>query len=252
MTISGVIFTKNAENRIKECLKSLFFCNEIVIIDDNSTDNTENLVKLSKNTRFIRHSLSGDFSCQHNFGLSKATGDWILFVDDDEQVSPLLASEIETAMAGAEEINGFYLKRQDSIWGKTMKHGEHGTLKHLRLMRRGAGLWQGKVHERLFVKGKTRVLKHYLIHRPLTDLSSYLGKINFYTDLLAKEKLELGEKFSFFRLLCYPPAKFLQNYLWRLGFLDGNPGLIMGFMMSLHSLLVKAKMYPVNLDKNGQ
>ncbi len=132
--------TKDSEAYIKNCLRSLSFADETVVIDDNSTDKTVEIAK-KYGAKIYKRNLAGDFATQRNYGLAKARGKWVFFVDSDEIVPPDLKSEIVQAINNPfVDSDGFYLKRLDNIWGKPLKHGEPGNIKLLRLAqkRRGA------------------------------------------------------------------------------------------------------------------
>ena len=145
--ISVVILTKNEEKHIGDCLDSLSWCDEKIVIDDHSDDKTVEIAKAKGAKVFIR-SLHNDFSQQRNFGLEKAQEDWILFIDADERVSSALWYEIMQHMSESiDDHAGFYLKRQDTMWGKVLKYGETGNIKLLRLAKKGTGKWVGNVHE---------------------------------------------------------------------------------------------------------
>jgi glycosyltransferase involved in cell wall biosynthesis len=136
--ISAVILTKNEEQNIGKCLESVKWCDEIIIVDDKSSDKTIDIAK-EYHAKAYSHGLSNNFSAQRNFGLSKAKNEWVLFVDSDEIVSDALAFEIPNAIGltdqNSRNFNGFYIKRTDFMWGKQLKHGE-ATIKLLRLGRK--------------------------------------------------------------------------------------------------------------------
>ena len=113
----------------------------------------------------------------------------------------------------------------------------------LRLARKKAGAWYGKVHEQWVVEGETDTFENHLIHYPHPTISEFLSEINFYTTIRAKELLEAHEKASVLKIIFYPKAKFIQNYFFRLGFLDGIPGMVQAILMSFHSFLVRAKLW---------
>ncbi len=133
--ISAVILTKNEEKNIQRCIKSLQWCEEIIIIDDYSIDNTLSKVKGCK---VFKRKLNGNFAAQRNFGLSKAKGDWVLFIDADEVVTKELQKEIVTRIKYSER-NGFYVKRKDIFLGRELNYGETGNTKLLRLSKRNSG-----------------------------------------------------------------------------------------------------------------
>ena len=247
MNISAVVLTKNEEENIVDCLESLSWCNEIVVIDDNSEDRT---IEIAKNygAKVFVNSLQNDFSKQRIFGLSKATNDWVLFVDADERVSEVLASEIFNFLpikSGSifNSFDGFYIKRLDYMWGKELKHGETGNIKLLRLAKKNAGLWKGKIHETWDVKGKIGELTNPLLHFPHKTLNEFLNEINFYTDIRVKELYDQKVTVYWWSIILYPKLKFFVNYFLKLGFLDGIQGLVFAIIMSFHSFLVRGKLW---------
>ena len=245
--LSTVILTKNEERNIKDCLNSLKFCNEIIIIDDYSKDSTLKYARQCKAKVYARN-LNGDFSSQRNFGLEKAKGDWVLFVDADERISSALADEI-AASCQSPVASGFYIKREDKFLGKKLNFGESSSVRLLRLAKKNSGRWQGKVHEEWQVKGKTANLKNQIIHQRSLTISRFLQRINFYSTLRAKELFGKGHKTGIFLIFLYPKAKFIQNYFLRLGFLDGIRGFVFAMMMSLHSFMVRSKLWVMQKNK---
>lgn len=244
--ISAVVLTKNEEKNIIDCINSLQWCDEIVVIDDFSEDRTVELLEEQKNKKiriFGRH-LSLDFAAQRNFGLEKASGDWVLFVDADERISVSLQYEIVGLIHETiENYSGYSIRRTDTIWGRTLRFGEVGGIKLLRLGRKNSGKWTGHVHETWKINGKVGELKNAILHYPHQSISEFLHEINFYTDIRAKELFDKKTKAYWLSVILYPKVKFLQNYLFKLGFLDGIPGLIIALLMSLHSFLVRGKLW---------
>ncbi len=238
--ISVVVLTKNSEKNIEKCLKNLGWCDEIVVVDDFSQDKT--LDKANRlGAKVFKHNLGNDFSQQRNFGLEKAKGEWVLFVDSDEEVTKELAGEIKNSLKLPND--GFFLKRKDKFMGQWLNYGETAAVKLLRLAKKGTGKWEGRVHEEWKIKGVTKTLTSPLLHEREMSITEFLSKINEYSTLRAGEMAKQGIKTNIFLILIYPIAKFMQNYVLRLGFLDGMPGFAMAFMMSLHSFLVRAKLY---------
>jgi glycosyltransferase involved in cell wall biosynthesis len=241
--ISAIVLTKNEESNLKLCLQSLSWCDEVIVVDDNSTDSTIEIAK-KHGAKVYTRSLNNNFSAQRNFGLEKARGDWVLFVDADEKVTSALWYEIMSHTNNpTNEYAGFYIRRIDTMWGKELKHGEVGNIKLLRLAKKESGTWQSNVHEVWKVHGKTLLLNNSLLHYPHPTVSKFLEEINMYTDLRAKELYKKKTKVFWGTILLYPKMKFIQNYFLRRGFLDGLPGLVFALMMSFHSFLVRAKLW---------
>lgn len=239
---TAVILTHNDEDIIKRCLASLAWCKEMVVVDDESTDGTVELAKKLGAQVFSRK-LNGDFAGQRNFGLNKVRGEWVLFVDSDEVVSPELAQETQGVHG---EYAGYYLKRKDYFLGKWLTHGETANVKLLRLARKDAGKWVRPVHEIWDVKGNVGELVHPLLHYPHPNVAQFLDEINRYSSVRASYLYSKGVRSAWWHIIAYPKIKFFVNYFWHLGCLDGTAGAIMALMMSFHSFLVRAKLWKLH------
>lgn len=242
MTLSVVVLAKNEEKNIGNCLKSLTFCDEMIVIDDNSQDETINIAKQFK-AKIFTHSLDNNFANQRNFGLQKAQSEWVLFLDADEIVSDTLAAEILDLKSKTPDVDGFYVRRIDSIWGRKLNYGETGNIKFLRLAKKDAGRWQGKVHEKWEIDGKVGQLNNPIIHYPHQNVAQFLIDINFYTSLRAQELNSRKVNVHWWSIIFYPKLKFFVNYFLKRGFLDGIPGFIVATFMSFHSFLVRGKLW---------
>lgn len=243
--ISAVILAKNEDKKIKQCIKGLSKLDEIIVIDDYSTDDTIKRIKnfRNKKIKIFHRKLNGNFAKQRNFALEKTENDWVLFIDPDETVSEKLLSEILRVVENNKETNGYFIKRLDYAWGKKLKHGEAGNMKLLRLGLKSRGLWKGKVHETWIIKGKISILKNEIIHHPHQTVKEFIEKIDEYSTLRAKELYDSNYSLNILSIIFYPATKFILNYFVKLGFLDGVPGLVYALTMSFHSFLVRSKLY---------
>lgn len=239
--ISAVVLTHNSALTLRNTLLSLGFCDETVVIDDNSTDDTVNLAQ-NLGAKVFRRALSGDFAAQRNFALTRARGEWVLFVDADEVVSPDLAEEI-LGVTQNTGVLGWYVKRQDHLWGRVLRHGETSSVRLLRLGQKSAGAWQGTVHEVWNIEGVVGTLDHPLDHFPHPNVAQFLQEINTYSTLRARELFAKHIREPIWYIPVYPAAKFFVNYFWRKGFLDGTAGAVVALIMSFHSFLVRAKLW---------
>jgi len=248
-TLSAVVLTKNQEKNIVECIKSLTFCDEVLVIDDNSIDKTIYLAR-SNGAKVFSRSLNNDFSSQRNFGLEKAKGEWVLFLDADEKVSDELQKEILRELNLKDNpYTGYYFRRSDFIWGRELKFGETGNIKLLRLAKKGSGKWKRKVHEVWQIEGRIKTLRNPLIHHPHQTLSEFIADINFHTNLDISAKIQEGKRSSLLKIIYWPIAKFKLNWLLRLGFLDETQGFVIAILMSFHSFLSWSKLW-LNQKKN--
>lgn len=249
--LTAIVLTKNEEKNIYDCLESVLWCDEIIIVDDFSEDRTLEVAKSinEEKIKIFQHKLEGDFSSQRNFGLDKAESEWVLFLDADERVSQDLRAEINDVIideTSKPKNSGYSIKRIDYMWGKELKHGETGDIKLLRLGRKKKGKWIGQVHETWQMEGKLGELNESLIHFPHQSIREFLSEINFYTDLRAKELYRNGKICKTRDIIFYPLGKFVKNYFVKLGFLDGLEGLIFALMMSFHSFLVRSKLWTIS------
>jgi glycosyltransferase involved in cell wall biosynthesis len=244
--ILAVVLTKNEEKNLTRCLESLKWCDEVIVIDDQSTDSSVRIAQ-KYGARVIERPLAGDFAAQRNFALSQARNKWVLFVDADEEVPPKLADEIQSAVQKV-EFKGFRVRRTDYLWGATLTHGDIGRFNYIRLGRRGAGEWKRQVDEVWEIEGRVGQLKNRLNHYPHQTLTEFLEEINFKSTINARQFYQEGKRTT---LLEWgkPAATFLRSWIIKRGFLDGMPGFVVAILMSFHSFLVRSKLYL--LTKSG-
>jgi glycosyltransferase involved in cell wall biosynthesis len=241
--LSAVVLTRNEEDNIKDCILSLSFCDEIVVIDDNSKDATVRIAR-AHGAKVYKRSLHSDFAQQRNYGLKKAKGRWVLFVDADEKVSRELANEITQCVNDPIlPFSGFYISRIDEIWGKRLIHGECGTISLLRLVEKGSGKWRRPVHELYDTQDKTYHLKNPLMHYPHKTLFEFIADVDSMSTIHAKANRDEKKQSNIFKIIFWPPSKFIYNYILKLGFLDGTQGFMVAAVMSFHSYLAWSKLW---------
>lgn len=242
MGIAAVVLTNNSGRSLEAALASISWCDEIIVIDDHSIDTSVAIAK-KYNAKVYFRALSGDFSGQRNFGLEKANQEWALFVDSDEVVSSALKEEIELRIKSFSQVSGYYMKREDTMWGRQLKYGETGNIWLLRLAKKEAGKWIGKVHEIWEVAGQKGRLRNPLSHFPHPTVNDFLKNINSYSTIRARELHEQHIHVNFLDVVMYPKAKFFVNYFLKRGYKDGIPGFLVAILMSFHSFLVRGKLW---------
>lgn len=244
--LSVVVLTHNDEGRIVDCLECLNFTDELIIVDDNSSDRTIELAKQYTNKIFIR-ALSGNFASQRNFALNNVHNAWVLFVDSDELISNRLKEEILVSIK-AGSAAGYYLKRIDYMWQKKILHGEAGQINLIRLARKDAGKWHGKVHETWKIIGRIEQLQHPIIHIPHQSMKEFINDVDNYSTLRSIELRENHVQASPLSVIFYPVAKFVGNYFFKKGYKDGIPGFLYAMTMSFHSFLVRSKLFQMDRE----
>ncbi len=222
-TISAAIITLNESRNIKRLLKSLYFCDEIVVVDTGSTDDTVSIArKMGAKIKKIKFK---DFSHAKNTAVSACRCDYILSVDADEEISENLAKKIISEINSESALDGYWIKRDTYFLGRIIKHCGWGGDYQLRLFKRGKGKFDGKqVHESLIVEGKTGRIFKPIIHYSYPDSFQYFEKMNRYTSIQAKTK---KSPFIFLKMIFSPAFKFIKMYFLKLGFMDGFQGFIL-------------------------
>jgi glycosyltransferase involved in cell wall biosynthesis len=242
--ISITIICKNEENNIEECIKSALWADEIIVVDSYSTDKTVEIAK--KFTDKIYQNGWKGFAEQRNFALSKTTKEWIMPLDADERCSPELKEEIIKIISGTDiEESGFRIPRKSFILYKWVKHCGWYPGYQLRLFRSDkVKVTERLVHEGYEVEGKIGFLKNDILHYTINSISEYILKINQYSSLQAIEKADKKiVKLSdlFFR----PIAAFLQQFIFKKGFLDGVYGLMVTNFDIMTNMLTYMKMWEI-------
>jgi glycosyltransferase involved in cell wall biosynthesis len=226
VTLSVAIITKNEEANIRRTLESVRWANEIILVDSGSTDRTCDIARELGAKVFVEDWKG--FAAQKNSAIEKCTGDWILSLDADEEVSAELAQDIRNKSNEKPDL-AYFVPRRNLFLGRWIKHGGFYPDPKLRLFRRGKGRFENRaVHETVQVEGELGKLRADLIHHAYPTLSSYIEHMNSYSSLGAEMAVQQGKcRFSILNIVIRPLATFIYNYFLRLGFLDGREGLLL-------------------------
>jgi glycosyltransferase involved in cell wall biosynthesis len=224
--LSACIITFNEADRIAECLRSVSFCDEIIVVDSRSTDATRELAA-TLGACVIERDWPG-YRSQKQFAVEAARHEWVLCLDADERVSAPLRAEIEalrrTGFAGAA---GWSLPRITDYFGRFLRHGNAYPDRLVRLFDRRRGGWRGyEIHENTRVEGRVRRLRGPLEHYPYRSLADHQARMQRYAELMAQALYAHGRRCGLTPVLLNPQWRFLRGYVLRLGFLDGWRGLV--------------------------
>jgi glycosyltransferase involved in cell wall biosynthesis len=224
--LSAIVITKNEARNIEACLDSLAFCDQRVVVDGGSDDETASLAQAKGASVTVVTEWRG-FGPQKNLALSLATGDWVLSVDADERVSAGLAAEIRRAITeGLAE--GYEMPRLSTFCGRPMRHSGWYPDYVLRLFRRGRARFSDDlVHERVICEGQVGRLKEPLTHHPVLRLEDSLSRMDRYSTARAEMIVSSGRRVSFLTGILRGWWTFIQTYFIRLGFLDGREGFLL-------------------------
>lgn len=238
--LSVTVVTWNEEERLRECLESVTWADEIVVVDAESGDKTAQLAREFTDRVWVRP--WPGFAAQKNFALEQATGAWVLSLDADERVTPELRARVEQVLRADGPAVGFRIPRRNIFWGAWVRHGGLYPDHQLRLFRRGAGRFaEDSVHESVRVNGPVHVLAEPLLHHSYRDLEDFVARSNRYSTLAARDWVGRGHRAGRADLLLRPLGRFLSMYLLRRGFLDGWRGLVLAACYAHYVFLRTAK-----------
>ena len=223
--LSACVITYNEADRIDDCLGSLAFCDEVIVVDAHSTDATREIAA-RHGVRVIERDWPG-YRSQKEYAVRAALHDWVLCLDADERVTPALRAAIEQrAAAGFAGAAGFRVCRISDYFGRFLRHGNAYPDWLVRLFDRRRGAYRGyEIHENIWVDGAVGKLDGHVEHFPYRSLADQVTRWEKYSDLMAQAMHQAGRRAGVLRLVVNPAWRFLRGYVLRLGFLDGWRGL---------------------------
>lgn len=232
--LSAVIITYNEIEYIEECLNSVLFADQIIVVDSFSDDGTWEYLKSKPKVTAIQHPFE-NFTKQKSFALSQATNDWVYFFDADERVTPALQKEIIATINNPNSFDAYWNYRSFMFKDQRLYFSGWQTDKVYRLFRKSRCEFINDriVHETLKVNGTEGKLKEKLIHYSYKNYQDYKGKMIRYGQLKAKQAHLKGKKWNILKQYLRPAWKFFNHYLMRLGILDGKKGLIISYLNAL-------------------
>jgi len=240
--ISALILAKNEERNIADCIKTVLFCDEVLVIDDFSTDKTKEIAE-SLGARVLQRSMAGDWGGQQTFAIRNASHEWVLFVDADERISEELAEEIKATVA-RDEKNAYWIKRQNKFHFNEATHGILRPDYVNRLFPAKDSYVEGYVHPEIKAPYPDKKLKNVMYHYTYDNWDQYFGKFNNYTRLAAEKYKKNGKSCSFIKdIVLRPIWAFIKVYFLNFGFLDGKMGWILSVNHYFYTMNKYVKLY---------
>ena len=232
--LSVIIIARDEERDLPGCLASIAgLSSDVVVADSGSTDRTPEIAR-NAGARVVFKAWEG-YGLQKQFALGEARGPWVLNIDADERVTAELAGEIRAVVAADDKVViGYLIPFRHFFLGRRLRFGRFSIERHLRLFRKSAASYKpAQIHEGIAVEGSIRNLRGRIDHYSYEDLTEYLEKCNRYTSMIAAERYRAGRRFHLWHHLRLP-AEFVIRYVLRLGFLDGEPGLVHSALSSYY------------------
>lgn len=248
MKLSVVISAYNEEKKIKDCLESVKWADEIIVVDNSSTDSTTAIAQ-----KYTSHIYTQPnnlmLNINKNFGFSKASSDWILSLDADERITPQLHEEIKSQLSAVNpKFSGFWLPRKNIIFGKWIEHTGWYPDYQLRLFRKSHGRFEEKhIHEMVKLKGEAGYFKNPFVHYNYESIAQFLHKtIVIYAPNEASNKIQSGYILGYIDAIRLPWNEFLKRFFADKGYKDGFHGLMLSILMAFYHFVVFAYIWEKN------
>ena len=247
--VSVIIITLNEAKRIEDCIASVAFADEVLVVDSGSEDDTVARARAA-GARVISEPWKG-YGPQKQFAVESAVNNWVFCLDADERPSPLLIEEIKKVLQSP-QAKAYTMPRCNTFLGRWLRHGEGYPDHSLRLFDRRYASWSSDpVHEKVETLEVVAPLVSDLMHYSEDGVDAYLAKQNRYTSIQAEQMLQRGKSFSTTQMLFSPLLRFVKFYFFRRGFLDGVPGLIHILIGCMNSFNKYAKLYELQSKRNS-
>ena len=246
LPISVIITTFNEEMNIEDCIRSVLWADEILVVDSLSTDRTVELARRHP-VKLLEREYFGS-AAQKNWSMDRVEHDWVLILDADERLTEELALEILRLLVEGPQFFGYFLRRRNIVLGKVIRHSGWSTDKVIRFFHRGHGRYPDRrVHADLDIEGPTPVLRNPLLHYTFRSLDQYWEKLRNYAEWGAAQGFREGRSAGILELAGRPIWRFARTYFLQLGILDGRHGLVVCGLQAFGSFLKYARLWDYNV-----
>ncbi len=246
--VSAVVIAYNDEANMRACLESLYWADEIIVVDSYSTDQTAK-ISLEYTDKIYQHEFHG-FGRLRNEAMAHATYDWVLSLDTDERATPELYEEIRHKLSHASDVHAYFIPRLNYFLGRWITHcGWYPDYRQPQFFHKAHMRYrEDLVHESFEVSGPVGYFTSHVKQYPFRDINQYFMKMDRYSSLMSEEMKKRGRRFYVHQLLSHPLFTFFKMYVLRRGFLDGKPGLILSGLYAYYTFVKYAKLWELERD----
>lgn len=250
--ISAVLVCLNEGKKVDKCLASIKdFADEVVVVDLGSTDNSQSVYKKYR-VKVFEHSGVEYVELVRNYSISKATGDWILVLDPDEEVGEKLKKVLKQVSQKG-EVAAVSIPRKNIFFGRWISHSNWWPDYHVRFFKKGKIRWGEKIHKYPQVSGPIINLEARedlaIRHAGYSSISEFMDRQNRYSDIEAKNMFDNKVRFSFWLFFWRSAREFLVRYIKHKGFMDGFYGFALTFLMMVYQFEVLIKLWELERKK---
>ncbi len=240
--LSVYMITLNNGATIERALKSVAgWADDVVVVDSHSADGAIEIIEKNIGTVF-----QYDTSSQrekYQYAQDHCKNRWVLFIDADEWLTDEFKEEVEKVISSGSASDGYIAHRRNIYLGREIKYGGWYPDREIRLYRKDKGGWQGGIHAKVHVDGKIGTLKNYYMHTPYADTAHQIRTIDRYATAFAEDLFQSQRRFHLFNLLTRPLYRFFRDYIFKKGFLDGIPGIIIAESTMYYVFMKQAKLW---------
>jgi glycosyltransferase involved in cell wall biosynthesis len=248
-SLSAIVPTFNEESNVADCLSTLGFADEILVVDSFSTDRTVEIARAFPKVRVLQHEYGGN-GPQCNWAMEQVAGPWILIVDADERVPAELAREIRALLDAGPAAPHYRLRRQNVFLGRVIRHSGWGSDRLVRLVRKGAARYpEQKVHADIGPVGPAPTLPAPLLHYTSRSLTAYVEKLHRYADWGAEDLARRGRRSGPLTAVARAAWRFFRTFVVQAGFLDGGAGLVVCRLQAYGTFLKWTRLWEIQKKK---
>jgi glycosyltransferase involved in cell wall biosynthesis len=245
VAVSVVIAARNEARHIADCVRSVTWADEILVVENDSTDATVAVAQEAGATAFSHPFVS--IGAQRNAAIARARNGWIFVVDADERATPEVGHEIARTIARPDALDAYRVRRRNHFLGHEIRHGGWERDRPVRLFRRGLRYDERPVHEHVIVdRARTGVLHAPLVHYTYETLAEYFEKLDRYSRSWAAQQHARGRRAAVWQVVLKPPARFVAMYVLRAGFLDGGAGAVVAVLAAMSVAAKYARLWELS------
>ena len=248
--LSVYMITYNNGPTVEKALKSVAgWASEVVVVDSESTDGT--IEAVCRHTDKLYQFVTTSQREKYQYAQDQCVHPWVLFIDADEWLTREIKDEIAKLLSEGTAFDGFMVERKNFYLGRVIRHGGWYPDHEIRLYRKERGSWRGGIHAKVHVEGRIGALKHHYMHTPYADISHQIRTVDRYSGAFAEDLKSSGRTFHLLNLLGRPFYRFFRDYVFKAGFRDGVPGLIIAASTMYYVFMKHAKLWELE-RKHGR
>jgi glycosyltransferase involved in cell wall biosynthesis len=251
LPLSVYMITFNNSATIEKAIESVAgWAGEVIVVDSHSPDGTAGIA--AKYTDRVLHLDTTDLREKYQYAQDQCKNPWVMFIDADEWLPESFKREVESILQSPSASDGYIVDRRNIYLGREIKHGGWYPDREIRLYRKDLGGWRGGIHAKVHVNGRIGHMKNYYMHTPYSDTAHQIRTIDRYSEAYARDLFDAGRHFHFSNMVMRPVWRLFRDYIFKRGFLDGVPGLIILASTMYYVFMKHARLWELEKADGGK